>query len=187
MIFALARTRRERRRAGGGRHLHRCRLLLHELDQLRQPGHRRRAHVLQHVRGDRAVVGPDVHRAPRSLGGLVAVRFDAGRSIPVSGRAEAAQVVLPHESSSTADARVTPTSGGAVLVRPQRRPLADGRRAARSARSVGARHRALRRLGSDGRLNPAVVAAMAERGARHLGQGAASRSPTRAPAKPTWS
>ena len=45
VIFALARSGRGRRRQRGGR-LHRRRLLLYELDQLRQPGDNRRADVL---------------------------------------------------------------------------------------------------------------------------------------------
>src|SRR6201987_1164389 len=46
----------------GARRLHRRRLLVHELDELRQPGDLRRAHVLRHVRGDR----PGVRSAVRA-------------------------------------------------------------------------------------------------------------------------
>ena len=44
-------------RAGRGRRLHRRRLLLHQLDELRQPGDQRRADVLRHLRRDRARLG----------------------------------------------------------------------------------------------------------------------------------
>ena len=46
VIFALARTHRARRRWC----LHRRGLLVHQLDELRQPGDHDRTHVLQHIR-----------------------------------------------------------------------------------------------------------------------------------------
>ena len=64
VIFALARTGRSAPRPGRRRRLHRRRLLLHQLDQLRQPGHHRRPHVLQHLRRHRPLVGPELHRRP---------------------------------------------------------------------------------------------------------------------------
>ena len=64
VIFALARSGRSHLRPGRGRRLHRGGLLLHQLDQLRQPGHHRRPHVLQHLRRHRPVVGPELHRGP---------------------------------------------------------------------------------------------------------------------------
>ena len=49
-------------RPGRGRCLHRGRLLLHELDELRQPGDRRRPDVLRHLRWDRPLVCPELHQ-----------------------------------------------------------------------------------------------------------------------------
>ena len=57
VIFALARSGRSRRAPAAVGRLHRGGLLLHQLDQLRQPRHHDRADVLQHLRGHRAVVG----------------------------------------------------------------------------------------------------------------------------------
>ena len=77
--------RAEPQRTGRGRRLHRRGLLLHQLDQLRQPGHHRRAHVLQHLRRHRPVVGPELHRRPdrrRSRSPSASSR----RSIPASPR-----------------------------------------------------------------------------------------------------
>ena len=64
VIFALARTGRGSHAPRRGRRLHRCRLLLHQLDQLRQPGHHRRTHVLQHFRRHRPRLGAGLHRRP---------------------------------------------------------------------------------------------------------------------------
>ena len=64
VIFALARSGQARQRPRGGRRLHRRRLLVHLLHQLRQPRDHDRPDVLQHLRRDRAVVGPGVHRRP---------------------------------------------------------------------------------------------------------------------------
>ena len=50
VIFALARSGRARSAAGGGGRLHRRGVLVHLLDQLRQPGHHHRPDVLRHVR-----------------------------------------------------------------------------------------------------------------------------------------
>ena len=58
VIFSLARTKRAGIRAGRGRRLHRRGVLLHQLDQLREPRDRHRPHVLQHLRRDRARLGP---------------------------------------------------------------------------------------------------------------------------------
>ena len=51
---------------GGRRCLHRRGVLLHQLDQLRQPGHHRRPHVLQHVCRYRPLVGRRASSPPRS-------------------------------------------------------------------------------------------------------------------------
>ena len=64
VIFALARSDRVAPRPGGGRCLHRGRLLLHQLDQLRQPGHHRGPDVLQHLRRHRPVLGAELHLGP---------------------------------------------------------------------------------------------------------------------------
>ena len=47
-----------------GRRLHRSCVLLHQLDQLRQPGHHRRTLAEQHLRRDRALVGSELRRGP---------------------------------------------------------------------------------------------------------------------------
>ncbi len=53
-----------RRRPGRCRRVHRRRVLLHQLGELRQPRDQYRAHVLQHVRRDRASVCARLHRRP---------------------------------------------------------------------------------------------------------------------------
>ena len=64
VIFALGTIRTVPPRPGRRRRLHRGRLLLHQLDQLCQPGHHRRAHVLQHLRRHCAFFGPEFHLGP---------------------------------------------------------------------------------------------------------------------------
>ncbi len=64
VIFALARSGRLASRPGGGRRLHRRGVLVHLLHQLRQPRDHHRPDVLRHLRRDRAVLGPGVHRRP---------------------------------------------------------------------------------------------------------------------------
>ena len=53
-------------RAGGRRRLHRRRLLVHQLDELREPGDQRRPHVQRHVRRHRARVGAELRRSRSS-------------------------------------------------------------------------------------------------------------------------
>ena len=75
-------------RPGGSRGVHRCRLLLHQFDQLRQPRHRRRPYVLQLVRRHRTLVGPILRRR-RSARGRPGLRADKGslsRCDPGRGR-----------------------------------------------------------------------------------------------------
>ena len=84
-----------------GRRLHRGRLLLHELDQLRQPGHHRGPDVLQHLRRDRTLVGSELHRRT-GRGGRARHRADqgalpqddprAGRRHPVPARGRGRRV-----------------------------------------------------------------------------------------------
>src|SRR4051812_42097288 len=62
VIFALARTGRAATAPAARRRLHRRRLLVHELDQLREPGHHHRATVLRHLRGDRSRLRARLHR-----------------------------------------------------------------------------------------------------------------------------
>ena len=64
VIFALARIGTLPPRPGGGRGLHRRGLLLHQLDQLRQPRHHGRPHVLQHLRRHCPVIRPELHLGP---------------------------------------------------------------------------------------------------------------------------
>ena len=64
VIFALARSGPLPVRPGGGRGLHRRGVLVHLLHQLRQPGHHHRPDVLRHLRRDRPVLGPALHRRP---------------------------------------------------------------------------------------------------------------------------
>ena len=64
VIFALARSRSVAPGPGRGRGLHRRGLLLHQLDQLRQPGHHRRPDVLRHLRRHRPVLGPELRLGP---------------------------------------------------------------------------------------------------------------------------
>ena len=52
----------QQHRARRRRRLHRRRLLLHQLGELRQPRDHRRADALEHVRRDRALVGAGLHR-----------------------------------------------------------------------------------------------------------------------------
>ena len=66
VIFSLARTTTRERRARRCRRLHRRRVLLHELRELRQPRDQHRADVLEHVRRHRASIGTQLHsRATR--------------------------------------------------------------------------------------------------------------------------
>ncbi len=69
--------------AGRGRRLHRLGLLLHQLDQLRQPGDRRRPHVLRHLRRHRPGLGPGLRRSCSSSAGYVAIAVIRS-SIPTS-------------------------------------------------------------------------------------------------------
>ena len=57
VIFALVRTGRVDR-PRGGRRLHRRRLLVHQLHQLRQPRHQHRPDLLRHLRRHRPRLGP---------------------------------------------------------------------------------------------------------------------------------
>lgn len=68
VIFSLARTKRLNAAPAASRCVHRRRVLLHKLRELRQPRDQRRAHVLRHVRRDRARLGARLrHRAARRL------------------------------------------------------------------------------------------------------------------------
>ena len=100
---------------GGRRRLHRRRLLLHQLDQLRQPRDHDRADVLKHVRRDRARVGARVHRrAARRRG-----RRDRRRPDPVPrrhARGRRRGRAPPHRRTS--DAR--PGSSGPASEPPRR-------------------------------------------------------------------
>ena len=97
VIFALARTNAVVDSPGRRRCLHRRRLLLHQLDELREPGDQHRPHVLQHLRRDRPRIGPRVRHRP-------ARRRCASRSAlirylyPDFTPEEAAEVVLPHQT-----------------------------------------------------------------------------------------
>ena len=73
VIFALARSRTVPERPGGHRRLHRCGLLLHQLDQLRQPGHHRGPDVLQHLRRHRPLLGTAASSLAQVVGGVLAV------------------------------------------------------------------------------------------------------------------
>jgi glycerol uptake facilitator-like aquaporin len=64
VIFSLARSRPRRVRPGRGGRLYRRGVLVHLLHQLRQPGHHHRPDVLRHLRRDRPVLGPELHRRP---------------------------------------------------------------------------------------------------------------------------
>ena len=64
LIFALVRSGRAATAAGRRRRLHRRRLLVHQLHQLRQPGDHRRPHLLRHLRRHRPRVGSGVRRRP---------------------------------------------------------------------------------------------------------------------------
>ena len=65
-------SRRSRTAPCGGGRLHRGRLLLHQLHQLRQPGHHRRTHVVEHLRRDRPNSAPSFV-AGEFVGAVVAV------------------------------------------------------------------------------------------------------------------
>ena len=79
VIFGVVRVRSRRRRAVRGRRLHRSCVLVHVVDQLRQPRGHHRPHAQRHLRRHRTVSVPAVHRLP-ALGGLAAV----ARPLPVS-------------------------------------------------------------------------------------------------------
>ena len=64
VIFSLVRSHRATSRAGRRRRLHRRRLLVHELDELRQPGDHHRPNAIEHLRGDRAGLGTGLHGRP---------------------------------------------------------------------------------------------------------------------------
>ncbi len=81
VIFSLARTKRANTDSRRGRRLHRRRLLLHQLGQLRQPRDHRRAHVLQHVRRHRARIRARVRRSRSSSAALARSRC-CGSSTP---------------------------------------------------------------------------------------------------------
>ena len=132
MIFSLARTRRAHTRPGRRRRLHRRRLLLHQLDQLRQPGDQRRAHVLRHLRRDRAGLGARLRRRAARRRRRVAV-------------ASLIRVALPRRHAGTRPpsvvvaARCAARHGASHEHRPvrlpaQRRALADEPGAVRARR-----------------------------------------------------
>ena len=117
----LARAHQTRaHRPGGGRRLHRRRLLLHQLGQLRQPGDQRRADVLQHLRRHRARVGARASSSPSSPVALAAILI-VRMLYPDVTPADAAEAVVPHhgqDPASTATLRTSP------------RPATDERRMA---------------------------------------------------------
>ena len=136
VIFALARTHRSALGAGRGRRLHRRRLLLHQLDQLRQPRDQRRAHVLQHVRRDRARIGARLRRSPRCSAARSRSSRSA-RSTPTSRRPKPPTAV-PHAIPTTRPS-IDRRSRGTDEHRPvrlpaQRRALADEPGAVRASR-----------------------------------------------------
>ena len=95
VIFSLARTRRGAHRARRCRRLHRRRLLLHELGQLREPRDHDRADVLGHVRRNRAGLGCRASSSRSSSAAVVAV-LTVRALYPHVTPAEAADVIVPH-------------------------------------------------------------------------------------------
>ena len=94
VIFALARSGRSPVRTGGRRRLHRRGVLLHQLDQLRQPGHHRRPDVLRQLRRNRPVVGSKLHLGPaRRRPRRVRPHPDA---LSRDHQGQAADIIAPH-------------------------------------------------------------------------------------------
>ena len=78
--------RARRRRSVRGRRLHRRRLLVHVLDQLRQPGRHRRPDADRHLRRHRARRRCPRSSSRRSLGAALAVAAGSLTSIPTARR-----------------------------------------------------------------------------------------------------
>ena len=110
VIFSLARTKTRGVRARRGRRLHRRGVLLHQLDQLRQPRDRHRPHVLQHLRRDRPAPSPATWSPSSSAASSRSCV--SGRCTPTSRPRRRATVVAPAPGR-------TPTRAA----RPQRRPI----------------------------------------------------------------
>ena len=91
---------------GGGGRLHRRGVLVHLLDQLRQPGHHHRPDVLRHLRRDRPVLGPQLHRRAdhrrrRWPSAVIKALY------PAITPAEAAGIIVPHDGSRRPGQRMT--------------------------------------------------------------------------------
>ena len=160
--------------------LHRGRLLLHQLDELRQPGHHRRSYVLQHLRRHRSVVGAGVHRCAtrRRRGGGTGHQGPLPRRHP--GRSLRCRLPPPR---GEADKRFPPTtsipnSGGDGVID---KPVVLFLCTHNAGRSLAARvlldHYAngridVRSAGSEpgDQLNPSVVAVLQERGLDPTGE-----------------
>ena len=99
VIFALARSGRGPVRPGRGGRLHRRGVLVHLLDQLRQPGHHHRPDVLGHLRGHRPVLGAAASSPRRSS----AASWPPGSIkalYPAITPADAADIIVPHHGEA---------------------------------------------------------------------------------------
>ncbi len=127
VIFALARSGRSRVRARRGRRLHRRGVLLHLLDQLRQPGDHRRPHVLRTPSPGSPPPRSPAFVAAQITGGVLA--FAVVRALyPGVTPAEAADVVVPHPGTGRTR---TPRPAAA-----HRRPPTGGPAGARRAHAA---------------------------------------------------
>ena len=169
------------RRPGRGRRLHRRRLLLHQLHQLRQPGHHRRAHVLQHLRRDRPVVRPGVHRRPDPRWRRSAWPSSRCSTRP-SPPAEAANVVIPHLTEETV---VTAQARRAVPLHPQL-PAAAWPPRSSSTTTPRPRRRPLRAAPSPATSSTRPSSPSSTNAASTRPRSSPSPSPTTTPGRPTW-
>ena len=138
------------------RRLHRRRLLVHLLDELRQPRRDHRPHADRHLRRDRARRRRPPFIAAQLVGGAPRHR---PRPLPLSPTSRPPTSSCPRSP----DRWPTVPPDRAVPLRPQRRPLPDGARLVQPPRRRPG-HRPVRRLRTRRQVNPVAVAAMAEVG-----------------------
>ena len=114
VIFALARSGPQPVRPRGRRRVHRGGVLLHVLDQLRQPGHHHRPDVLGHASPGIAPSSVPAFIAAQIVGGALAVvviRALYPRLTP----AQAADILFPHHASQVGPEQARATHDGAPV------------------------------------------------------------------------
>ena len=168
VILGVVRSGRASARRVRGRWLHRRRVLVHLLDQLRQPCRHDRPHRSPTRSPASRRAASRVHRLP-DLGGA---HRRGTRPLPEParprrrpGRPPRPTTTERRSSHDEAASKARPTTGPdrAVPLRPQRRPFPDGARLVQPPRRRP-RHRLVRRLRARGRSEPVGHRSMAEVG-----------------------